>query len=54
MINKKTYLGLKKAYNAAVKAKQDTFTFDGKEWMIGYAKYMLEHMENTLKLGKKK
>lgn len=36
------------AYKAAVKAGVETFTFDGNEFVVGYAKYLLEYLDSRL------
>jgi hypothetical protein len=36
---------LKGAYNTAVKAKAETFVFDGNEYLVSYAKYLIEFLE---------
>jgi hypothetical protein len=36
---------LKRAYNKAVKAKLESFEFDGEEYVVGFAKYLLEYLE---------
>jgi hypothetical protein len=40
---------LRKAHAAAVAKNQDSFIFEGNEYFVGYAKYLLEHMDNILK-----
>ena len=40
---------LRLAYNNALdagKKTKDTFVFDGQEYVLGYAYYMLEHLSN--------
>jgi hypothetical protein len=39
---------LKRAYVAARKAKQDSFTFEGHEYLTSYAHYLLEFLETKL------
>lgn len=39
------YKALGRAYNAAVTAGLITFTFDGDEYVTGYAKYLLEYLK---------
>jgi hypothetical protein len=39
---------LRKAFNTAVKAQQDTFVFEGNTFVTNYAKYLLEHLDNQL------
>lgn len=43
-------LALRKAYNKAVEDKRDQFTFEGNEYLVSYAKYLLEFLDT--KLGK--
>lgn len=38
----------KKAYEQAVAAKADTFLFDGNEFVVGYAKYLIVFLETKL------
>jgi hypothetical protein len=38
---------LKKAQEAG-KGRHDVFTFDGVEYVVGYAAYLVEHLENEL------
>lgn len=40
---------LRKAYEAAVKANADTFVFEGNVYVVGYAKYLLEYLDERLK-----
>ena len=39
---------LRAEYEVAVKAEQDTFTFAGREFATGYAKYLIIYLEQTL------
>jgi hypothetical protein len=36
----------KKAYAKAVEANVETFKFDEKEFVVGYAKYLIEYLDN--------
>lgn len=38
----------KTAFEAALKQKGDTFSFDGNEFVKGYAKYLIEYLESVL------
>lgn len=38
----------KKEYQKAVAAKTDTFIFDGNEFVVSYAKYLIEYLETKL------
>jgi hypothetical protein len=38
----------KKEYQKAVAAKKDTFVFDGNEFVVSYAKYLIEYLESKL------
>ena len=40
---------LRRAYDAAVEAKADTFVFEGNVYVTGYAKYLLEYLDGRLK-----
>lgn len=37
---------LKKAYINATTEKKDIFEIDGHQFVVGYAKYLIEHLEN--------
>jgi hypothetical protein len=39
----------KKAYDKAVAEKADTFMFDGNEFVVGYAKYLIEYLNGVFK-----
>lgn len=41
--------GLKKAYKAAEANHAETFTFEGNEYVVGYAKYLIEFLEGHFK-----
>ena len=47
-VDSKTRDELQKAYDAAVASGSDTFMFKGGEVVVGYAKYLLEYMNNQL------
>lgn len=36
---------LKMAYKKAVADKVEAFTFEGDEWVVGYAKYAIEYLD---------
>jgi len=36
----------KMAYKDAVAAKKDTFLFDGNEFVVSYAKYLIEYLDS--------
>ncbi len=38
---------LRKRYEEAIAGGDDRFTFEGNEYMIDYAKYMLEYLEGV-------
>lgn len=44
--DKQAYLDLKQLYDEAVLEKRETFLFQEKEILAGYAKYLLEHLRN--------
>lgn len=46
---KKEFVGLKKAYELAVKQEAKSFTYDGNEYVTGYAKYLLEYLTPKFK-----
>lgn len=39
---------LKICYARAVKEGKETFTFRKREFLVGYAKYLIEYLENNL------
>jgi hypothetical protein len=39
---------LKKKYTEAVKDNKETFIFEGNEFLVSYAKYVIEYLENKL------
>lgn len=43
---------LKRAYNKAVEEEAEQFTFKGATLVVGYAKYLIEYLENLLKQAK--
>lgn len=38
----------KKAYEEAAQAGNDTFLFDGNEFVLTYARYLIEYLEGQL------
>lgn len=46
--NKSKLKLLKKAYNEAVNQKKDSFTFQNQEYVTDYAKYLIEHLNNSM------
>jgi hypothetical protein len=36
------------AYQQAVQSQRETFFFDGHEFLVGYAKYLIEYLEQSL------
>jgi hypothetical protein len=53
-VNHDNYKRLKSAYKNAVANEQISFHCFNSELLTDYAKYMLEHMENVLKINTKK
>jgi hypothetical protein len=49
MFDVPTYRRLQRAYAKAVRENKDLFEFDGRGWVTGYAKYVLEYLEDKLK-----
>jgi hypothetical protein len=43
--------GLRVEYKKAVDADVDTFTFEDKDYFVGYAKYLLEYLDMTLEVS---
>lgn len=39
----------KRAYNNATRRGHESFIFEGNEYLVGYAKYLIEYLEATLK-----
>ena len=37
--------GFKRAYNTAVKQGKDTFLYEGNEFYVGYAQYLIIYLE---------
>jgi hypothetical protein len=52
-INMPTYKKLKKAYEQALKDNQNSFIFEDNELLVSYAKYLLQYLEDKLKMLKK-
>ena len=46
VITAETFPQLKQAYQAAADTNADSFTFEGSLFVTGYAKYLIEHLEN--------
>jgi hypothetical protein len=44
----------KAAYQLAVDAHVDTFRFDDKEFVVGYAKYLIEYLDGELDKTRRK
>ena len=42
---------LKKAYDKAVKENKETFEIEDVLFLTGYAKYLIEYIEKTMKLN---
>jgi hypothetical protein len=54
MDNKVTYTeesiaSLKKRYDEAVENDEKTFIFEGNEYLLDYAKYMIEYLEGVFR-----
>ena len=47
--NREKLRQFKKIYLAAVEDKKEIFIFDGEEYVTGYAKYVIEYLENKFK-----
>lgn len=45
-MNKEYLEGLKAAYQQAIEEKQQSFYYQEKEFLVSYAKYLLEYMES--------
>lgn len=46
--NKAKLIKFKKAYDKAEKADTESFVFEGNEYILGYAKYLIEYLEGRL------
>jgi hypothetical protein len=46
--NKPMLERFRKAYQKAVAEKVDTFMFDGNEFVVGYAKYLIQYLDSAL------
>ena len=49
IFEKEKLQSLKKHYNDAINSKSEIFTFDGVEYLVSYAKYLIEYLEDNLK-----
>lgn len=47
-INPINFIELKSAYAKAVESEVETFIFQGEELHVGFAKYLIEHIENEI------
>lgn len=47
--NKIKLIKFEKAYDKAEKANAESFVFEGNEYVLGYAKYLIEYLEGKLK-----
>lgn len=48
-----TYMKLKRAYNKARDENRESFTFEGHELLVSYAKYLIEYLEDRLHIPRK-
>jgi len=46
------YKLLKRAYEKALKENKSSLVFEGQELLVPYTKYLLEYLENMLKIKK--
>lgn len=46
--NRKRRDALREAYEAAVVAKLDRFEFEDRMYLVSYARYLLEYLDNVL------
>lgn len=42
--DKPTFKRFKETYQKAIDSKKDTFTFENHEYLVGYAKYVIEYI----------
>lgn len=47
--NKEKFIDLKKEYKKAVENNKESFIFQNKEIVTGYAKYLIEYLETQIK-----
>lgn len=47
--DKPSLKAFKREYEKAVRRGWKTFTFHGNEYVVGYAKYLIEYLEGVLK-----
>lgn len=43
-----TLLRFKKFYKEAIRKEEEIFIFDGKEYLVTYAKYLIQYLESNL------
>jgi hypothetical protein len=43
------FTALKRVYTKAVKEGKDSFTFEGGEYLVSYAKYLIEYLSSKFK-----
>lgn len=48
-LNRLEYLDLKEKYKIAKKKNKDIINFAGEQWITGYVKYLLQHLETKFK-----
>ena len=46
---KEAFLKFKKAYELALNQKNESFFFEGNEFLVSYAKYLIEYLEPQFK-----
>ena len=46
---KETFLKFKKDYEIALKENHESFFFEGNEFLVSYAKYLIEYLEPQFK-----
>ncbi len=51
-VTPKFFSDLKKAYQKALEEKKESFSFEGNEYLVTYAKYMIEYLEGEAKRRK--
>lgn len=51
-VSKETLSELEKEYNLAVKKNKESFLFRGNLLLVSYAKYLIEYLQNELKIKK--
>jgi len=52
--NAENFKAFRKRYNEAIRDSENSFMFEGNEYLTSYAKYVIEYLEPKFKTGGKK